>query len=132
MTALGPDDCHVRWQVKVREEGADIGAPLDGSADQSSVLLSALVSGLQHHAGVVLAGVSNDASGPVPSQLGSGLVQECGPLPLVVEGGNDLGAAPGAGDRRVLRTTYRMRSSSCASILAMGSVSGGAHEVPSL
>jgi hypothetical protein len=90
VTVYGPGDRHIRRKVKVRKKGTDISAPLDSPADQPPVLLSPLVSGLQHHAGVVLAGVSDHASGSVPSQLGSGSVKKCGPLPFVVEGGDDL------------------------------------------
>ena len=90
VTVYRPDDRHVRRKVKVRKKGTDIGAPLDSPADQPPVLLPPLVSGLQHRASVVLAGVSDHASGSLLSQLGSGSVQECGPLPFVVEGDDDL------------------------------------------
>ena len=33
VTVLGPDDRHVRWQVKVGKKGTDISAPLDGPAN---------------------------------------------------------------------------------------------------
>ena len=90
VTVCGPDYRHVRRKVKLRKKGTDIGAPLDSPADQPPVLLPPLVSGLQHRASVVLAGVSDHASGSLLSQLGSGSVQECGPLPFVVEGDDDL------------------------------------------
>jgi hypothetical protein len=38
----------------------------------------------------VIAGISDQAGGSVLAQLGSGLVQECAPLPFIIEGGDDL------------------------------------------
>ena len=90
VTALSPDDRHVRWQVKIRKVGPDIGTSLDGPANQPPSPLSAPVPGLQHHAGIVLAGVTDDASRTILSQPDSGMVEEYGPLPFVVEGGDDL------------------------------------------
>ena len=36
VTALGPDDRHVRWHVKARKKDADIGTSLDSPANQVS------------------------------------------------------------------------------------------------